>query len=140
MLFHTTYFSEFVLWSNIISENLFFFLDLFVHKLIFDKNSWFLLLSLNYSIMYAVGKETSKPETCYCLASMKTFLLLLTKSPNTRNFLPLSALCLFRFFIFIFWPIETTTTNLQGLTHSNPSESTNQVTLSNKHINHFFLA
>ena len=102
MLFHTTYFSEFVLWSNIISENLFFFLDLFVHKLIFDKNSWFLLLSLNYSIMYAVGKETSKPETCYCLASMKTFLLLLTKSPNTRNFLPLSALCLCFVFSFSF--------------------------------------
>ena len=52
-----------------------------------------------------------------------------------------SALCLsFVFFVFVFWPIETTAVNLQGLGHWNPSKSTNQVTLSNDHINHFFWA
>ena len=39
----------------------------------------------------------------------------------------------FRFFVFVFWPTETTTANLQGFTHLTPSKSTNQVTLRNKH-------
>ena len=40
------------------------------------------------SYMSAVGEEHSEPETSYCL--LKTFLLLLIKSPNARNlFLPL---------------------------------------------------
>ena len=87
--------------------------------------------------MYAVGEETSEPETSY---SMKTLLLLLTKSPNARKlFLPLLSVFLsFVFFAFVSWPIETTTANLQGLTHSDPSKNTNQVTQSNKHKNYLF--
>ena len=47
----------------------------------------------------------------------------------------------FFFFFFLvldFWLIETTTGYLQGLTHSNPSKSTNQVALSNEHEKHAF--
>ena len=50
-----------------------------------------------------------------------------------------SAFCLsFTFFVVGFQPIETTTANLQSLTHSNSSKSTNQVTLINEHMNHLF--
>ena len=51
--------------------------------------------------------------------------------------------CLFFVFsIFVFWPTETTTTtaNLQSLTYLIHLKSTNQVTLSNEHKNHLFLA
>ena len=40
------------------------------------------------------------------------------------------------FFVFVFWPIETTTTNLLGLTHSDLPKIINQVNLSNKQMNH----
>ena len=94
-------------------------------------------LSLDHSFMYAVGKETSEPETSY---SMKTLLLLLTKSPNARKFLPLLSVFLKFFFVFVFRTIETTTANFQGLTQSNPSKNTNRVTQSNEHKNHLFWA
>ena len=56
-----------------------------------------------------------------------------------ETFVSRSALCLtVDFFVFVFWPIETTTANLQALTHSNPSKSTNHVTLSNEHMTHLF--
>ena len=52
----------------------------------------------------------------------------LTKTTDSYSFLCCccspSAFCLsFAFFLFAFWPIETTTANLQGLTHSKPSKS-----------------
>ena len=76
-------------------------------------------------------------------ASMKALLLPLNNSSNARKFcffVPfLFFFCFFRF-LFFFWPIKTTTKNWQALTHSNPSISTNQVTLSNEHMNSFFWA
>ena len=60
-------------------------------------------LSLNHSFMYAVGEETSEPETSY---SMKTLLLLLTKSPNARKFcFSLCFLSFFSFFLFLFFEL-----------------------------------
>ena len=44
----------------------------------------------------------------------------------------------FIFFIFAFWPIETTTPNLKGLAHSDSSKSTTRVILSNEHMTNFF--
>ena len=41
-------------------------------------------------------------------------------------------------FLLFFLPSDTTIANLQGLTHSNLSQSTDQVTLSNEHMNHLF--
>ena len=74
-----------------------------------------LYLSRITSCMSAVGEETSEPKTslrwklfCYSSPSHIT--------PETF----------------------VSTTNLQGLTHSNPSKSTNQVTLSNEHMNQVF--
>ena len=47
---------------------------------------------------------------------MKTFLLLVTKSPNARKFFSPSALCLcFVLFVFVSWPVEITAANLQRL-------------------------
>ena len=65
--------------------------------------------SLNYSIISSVDKEPSFGfwwKLCY-------------SSPNhlmRENFVSRSAFCLS--FIFVFWPIETTTANLQGVNHS----------------------
>ena len=99
-----------------------------------------LYLSIIPSCMSAVAEETSEPETSYCLRRK----LFCYSSPNQlmpETFVSPSALCLsFVFFVFVFWFIETTTANLQGLTHSNTSKSTNQVTLSNKHMNYLFWA
>ena len=51
------------------------------------------------------------------------------------NFVSSSDFCLsFAFCVFAFWLTESTTANLQGLTHSNPSKNTNQVTLCNEQI------
>ena len=60
--------------------------------------STLLYLSTIPSCMSAVGDETSEPETSL-LPLMKTFLLLLTKSPNARNFY--FSLCFMSFFCFI---------------------------------------
>ena len=121
-----------------ISKKFFFFLDLLVHKLFFYKNhslqllstrnNWSISLLLISIILHTVGKETNYRLRwkLYCYSS---------PSNLTREifFCLLSA-----FFAFLFWPIEITTANLQGLTHSNLSRSTNQVTLSNEHMNDFF--
>ena len=64
-------------------------------------------------------------------------------NPSISVICCLSGFCLFLhffFFIFIFWSTETTTANLQGLTHLTPSKNTNQVTLHNKHRNHLIWA
>ena len=87
---------------------------------------------------HAVSEETTEPETSYCLR----WKLSCYSSPNhlmPETFVSPSTLCLsFVFFVFIFWPIETTTANLQDLSHSKPSKSTNQVALNNEHMNHLF--
>ena len=110
-----------------------------------SKNEWIISLllilialqslSLNHYIMcyVSVGEETSSgfPWKRYCYSS---------PSQLTReNIFSGPAFCLsFIFFGFVFWPIETTTENVQGLTHSNPAKFTNQVTLSNEHMNYPF--
>ena len=70
--------------------------------------------------------------------SMKTLLLIITKSPKVRKFCFSVHFLYFVFLVFLFWLIDSTTKNLQGLTLSNPSRRTNQVTLSNEHINLLF--
>ena len=87
--------------------------------------------------MSAVGNETSEPEISYCL----WWKLFCYSSPShliPETFVSPSALCLSFIFSFLCSDLKTTTANLQGLTHPNPSKSTNQVTLSNKHMNHLF--
>ena len=127
-----------------IYENVFFFSHLLVQKLFFDKSHCFQLLSikidwimslflisvtlhslfLNHSIMISVGKEASFSLRwkLYCYSS---------PSHLTReNLLSRSVFCFsFIFFVSAFWPLETTTASLQGLTHSNLAKSSYQVTL-----------
>ena len=92
------------------------------------------------SCMSAVGEETSESETSYYLR-WKLFRYYSPRHLRAETFVSPSSLCLsFVFFVFVFWPIETTTANLQGLTHWNPSKCTNQVTQSNKNTNYIFWA
>ena len=82
----------------------------------------------------AVGEETSQPETSCCVR-WKLYCYSSPSHLTPEHFVCSSAFCLsfvFFFFVFVYWPIETTNVNLRGLTHSNPSKNTNQVTLSNK--------
>ena len=96
--------------------------------------------SLNHSIKYVCCWWTSERETSYCIR-WKLYCYSLPSHLTLENFVSLSAFCLsFVFFVFVFWPFETTTASLQGLTHSNPSKNTNQITLSNEHMNHLFWA
>ena len=81
--------------------------------------------------MTAVGEG----EKLRAGASMKTLLLLFTKLPKVKKSCFSSTLCLS--FVFGFWLIETTTTNLHGLTHTNLLKSTDQVTLNYKYMNNF---
>ena len=99
-----------------------------------------LYLSTIPSCMSAVGEETSEPETSYCLR-WKLFCYSSPSYLTPVTFLSPFALCIcFDLFVFVFWFIETTTANLQGLIHSNPSKSTNQVTLRKEHMIHLFWA
>ena len=99
------------LWSNIRKH--FLFLNLLVQKLFFDKNHWFQLLSTknDWNISLFLIPNTlhiSHPFHHVCCwrrnklwISMKTLLLLLTKSCNERNFVSTSCFCLsFVFFVF----------------------------------------
>ena len=99
------------LWSNIRKH--FIFQHLLVQKLFFDKNHWFQLLSTknDWSISLFLIPNTlhiSHPFHHVCCwrrnklwISMKTLLLLLTKSCNERNFVSTSSFCLsFVFFVF----------------------------------------
>ena len=74
-------------------------------------------LSIIPSCVSAVGTETSEPETSCCV----WWRLCCYSSPShltPENFVSSSAFCLsFGFFVFVFWPIETTAANLQGLAH-----------------------
>ena len=120
-----------------ISENIFFFLNLLMQKIFFDKNHWFQLLSTknNWIIsLFLISITLQRLSLGHSIMSSfcwqkKTIFdfrwkIYCYSSPShlTReNFVSRVALCLsFLFFFFGFWPNETTTANLQGLTHSNP--------------------
>ena len=120
-----------------------------MQKLFFNKNHWFQLLStkndwsISLSLISITLHISQQFHHVYCWQinqlppSIKTFLLLLTNSSNWRKFCFSVCFCLsFVFFVFVFWPIETTAANLLGLIHSNSSKTTNQVTLSKEHMNH----
>ena len=69
-------------------------------------NLTLLYLSTIPSCMSAAGEETSETSQKQAIAFDENF------------FGTFSALCLsFVFFVFVFWPIETTAVNLQGLGH-----------------------
>ena len=75
-----------------------------------------LFLSTIPSCMSVVGEETSEPETRYFLRR-KLFSYSSPSHLTPETFVSPSAVCLcFVFFVFVSWPIETTTANLQGLT------------------------
>ena len=144
MLFHTSYLpschSELCDTCDCgqISENIFFFQSLLMQKIFLDKNHWFQLRSTKNDwiiSLFLISITLHSPSLSHSIMSffcwqnsnlwlsMKTLLLLLTKLLNARKFCfsPCSFSCLsFVIFVFVFWPIETTTANLQGLSHSNP--------------------
>ena len=142
--FHTSCVSQWVCCQ--ISETIFFFLNLLLQKLFFDNSSltpqlisapyYFKSISLLLitatlpylstilSCMSATGEETSEPEISHCVR-WKMFCYSSPSHLTPETFVSPSALCLsFIFFVIVFWLIETTIANLQGLTHSNPSKST----------------
>ena len=110
-----------------------FYWKLLEHLIVLNLNHITYLSTISSCLLLA-----KKQDGLRC-SSMKTLLLLLTKSPNARKFcfsvyfLPFF-LSFFLSSVFVFWPIKITTANLP----SNPSKSTNQVTLGNKHLNHLF--
>ena len=136
MLFHTIYLSLSELCDlcdcGQISENIFSFMNLLMQKIFFDKNHWFQLLSTKndwiislffISITLHILSLSHSMMSSFCWQksnlwlSMKTLLLYSSPSHLTReNSVSWVALCL----SFVFWPIETTTANLQSLAHSNP--------------------
>ena len=97
-------------------------------------------LSTIPSCISAVGKESSVPEASCCV-QWKLYCYSSPSHLTPDNLLLLSVFLSF-FFVFVYWPIKTTTANLPGLTHSNPNPSkhTNQVTVSDKQMNHLFWA
>ena len=124
-----------------IFENIFFFLDLLVQQIFFHKNHWSQLfstknnsiislslisitlhsLSASHSIIPSVCKKKKKGKKKKSKLSMKTILLPSLNHLTQENFVSRFALCLsFVFFVFGFWPVDTTTADSQGLTHSNP--------------------
>ena len=88
---------------------------------IFDKNHWFQLLSMKNDWIIALFLisitfhglclgDSIMSSFCWLKdilwLSMKTLLLLLTKSPNARKSVSRLALCLSSvFFVFAFWPL-----------------------------------
>ena len=99
-----------------------------------------LYLSTIPSCMSAVDKETSEPETSYCLRwKLFSYSSPSQLAPETFVYPSTLFLC-FVFFVFLFWTIETTTATFQGSTHSTLSKKTKQVTLSNGYMNHLFWA
>ena len=132
-------------WSKI-SENIFFrrnssltkttdSCSFLIKRYLIVVNLSHIILSANHSIVYICCWRRNQQ------ARNKLFdeNFIATPQQVTENFVFPCAFCLFFvFFISVFWPIETNTANLQGLTHSNPSRNTNQGTLSNEHMNHLF--
>ena len=102
-------------------KKIFFFLDLLVQKLFFDKNHWFQLLSTNSDwiislllisiTLHSPSSSLSTIPSCLLLAkklwfSMKALLLLLTKSPHARKFCFLVCfLSLFHCFLFLLFDL-----------------------------------
>ena len=88
-----------------ISENIFFFLDLLVQKVFFNKNQWFWLLCTKNEGIISLFLISQLFHHIFCRRraklrlSMKT-LLLLTKSPYARKFC--FWVCFLSFFHFCF--------------------------------------
>ena len=119
MLFHTTYLPLSELCDPYgcgqISENIFFFLNLLMQKIFFDKNHWFQLLSTkNEHSLFLISVALHSLSLSHFIMSsfcwqnndlwlpMKILLLLLSKSPNTRKFCFSS--CSLSFFRFLaYW-------------------------------------
>ena len=121
MLFHTIYLPLSELCDPCdcgqISENIFSFMNLLMQKIFFDKNHWFQLLSTKsdwiislflISITLHILSLSHSIMSSFCWQksnlwlSMKTLLLLLTRSPNTRKFCFLG--CSLSFFRFLaYW-------------------------------------
>ena len=125
-----------------ISKKIFFFLNPVMQKICFDKNQWFQLLSAKNHLIISLFliSITLNTDIAYLLAIPSCLLsvwkntifdfrwkLCCYSSPShltPENCVSWLALCLsFVFFVFFFWSIETTTANLQGLTHSNPCKT-----------------
>ena len=131
ILFHTTLLSEFVVKYQKTSSFFWIFqsrnssltktidsCSFLLKKYLTLVNLSNINLSLNHSIIYVCCWQRNQPTRNKLLPSMETSLLHLIKSPNARNFcFSLCFMTFFRFFVFVFWPIEITTANFQGLTH-----------------------
>ena len=157
MLFHTTYLplSEFCSRCDCgqISKNIFFFLNLLMQKIFFHKNHWFQLLSTknNWIIslfLISITLHSHSTMSSFCLQknslwlSMKTLLLLLTKLPSARKLCSSdcspSSFCFFPFSFFgLLGPILPIR---RGWITQSPEKCTNQVILSDEHMNYLFRA
>ena len=115
ILFHTTFLSEFVVKYPKTSSFFWIFQCRkssltkttgscsFLHKkYLIVVNLSNITLSLNHSIMYVCCWQRNQRPRSKLLPSMKTFLLLLTKSPNARNFCLYLCLMSVLFFSFSF--------------------------------------
>ena len=152
--FHTTFLSEFVVkypktssffwifWCRNSSltkttDSHFFLLK----KYLVVVNLSNITLSLNHSIMYVCCWRRNQRARKTLEPSMETFLLLLTKSRNTRNFsFSLCSMSVSFFFCFRFLAYLDHYCIIAGFDSLKPLKSTNQVTLSNERMNHFFWA
>ena len=133
--FHTTFLSEFVVKYPKTSSFFWIFqcrnssltktidsCSFLLKKYLVVVNLSNITLSLNHSIMYVCcwrknQQARNKPENCL---RRKLFCYFSPSHLTSETFVSPSALCLF--LVFAFWSIEATTTNLQGLTHSNPKK------------------
>ena len=110
--FHIAFFSLTEVCGQIFG-NIFFFLDLLVQKIYFDKNHWFRLLStknewiISLFLISVLLHNLSVSHSTFLLLAKKTrfdfqsktLLLLFTKSPNMRKFC--SSVCSLTFFRFL---------------------------------------
>ena len=107
--FHIAFFSLSEFCGQIFG-NIFFFLDLLVQKIYFDKNHWFQLLStknewiISLSSHYVIYLSAIPSFLLFAKKTRfdfqsKTILLLFTKSPNMRKFC--FSVCSLTFFCFL---------------------------------------
>ena len=94
LLFSGSSCAETLLWQKRLIPTPFY-----LKSISFFVNLWHITLSLNHFIMYAaVGAKKLASQKRKLLLSMKTLLLLLTKSPNARKFC--FSVCFLSFFCF----------------------------------------
>ena len=141
-----------------ISENIFFFLNLLMQKIFFYKNQWFQLLSIknnwiislflisiilhSLSLGHFIMSSFCWQKKNNPWLSVKTLLLHLTKSPNARKFCFWGCcLSFFRFFRFHFFGLLRPLLQICKVWFTQtPAKCTNQVTLSNEHMNYLYRA